>query len=173
MCTGQVDHELYSNAECGSGTLFAHADGKQNAEKMFENCVSKCENEQALPVDHARDMANKEKLQERWCRVFGRNQRCQLLLRSTQEKMVDPAKRADYFAKTEKLPKDARTKKIRGAAQIARLNVALQAYSSRVVDRGAPVEAGKEGHQGIQTALPNMYDGQAVCTTRQEGSRLL
>ena len=86
-------------------------------------------------MDYTRGMTNKEKLQERRDRMLGSKQSNQLFVAIyTQEKRMDPAKREDYLAKTEKLPKDARAKKIRGSAQITRLNITVQTYSSRVFE---------------------------------------
>ena len=80
-------------------------------------------------------MTIKEKLQERRDRILGRKQSYQLFVAIyTQEKRMDPKKREEYLTATEKQPKDARTKKIRGLAQITRLNITVQAYSSRVFE---------------------------------------
>ena len=109
--------------------------GKKNVDKMYENFLSKYGNEEAFPMDYTRGMTNKEKLQERRDRILGRKQSYQLFVAIyTQEKRMDPKKREEYLAATEKQPKDARTKKIRGLAQITRLNITVQAYSSRVFE---------------------------------------
>ena len=109
--------------------------GKKNVDKMYENFLSKYGNEEAFPMDYTRGMTNKEKLQERRDRILGRKQSYQLFVAIyTQEKRMDPKKREEYLTATGKQPKDARTKKIRGLAQINRLNITVQANSSRVFE---------------------------------------
>ena len=109
--------------------------GKKNVDKMYENFLSKYQNEEAFPIDYTRGMTNKEKLQERRDRILGRKQSYQLFVAIyTQERRMDPAKREEYLAATEKEAKKVKMKKIRGLAQITRMHITVQAYSSRVLE---------------------------------------
>ena len=146
--------------------------GKKNVDKMYENFLSKYGNEEAFPMDYTRGMTNKEKLQERRDRILGRKQSYQLFVAIyTQEKRMDPQKREEYLAATEKQPKDARSKEGTGLGP-DHLPQHHGAGLQLPCLRGAPLEAGTEGHQGVQTALPNMHDGQGLRRARQEGPRL-
>jgi len=64
---------------------------KEKVDKMYENFLSKYQNEEAFPIDYKRGMTNKEKLQERRDRILGREQKYLLkVILFTQEKKLQP-----------------------------------------------------------------------------------
>ena len=74
--------------------------GKDKAEKMYENFLSKYENEEKYPTDLRREMTNKEKLEERRDRLLGVKRSYQLhVVLYTQEKKLDTKKKDDYMSK--------------------------------------------------------------------------
>ena len=85
--------------------------GRERVEKMYENFLSKYQNEEAFPTSWTRGMTNKEKLQERKDRLLGTERNFQLyVVLYTQEKKVDPRKKEDCVSKQEKFPKGAKIK---------------------------------------------------------------
>jgi len=110
-------------------------DGKGKVDKMYENFLSKYQNDEKHPQDWTRYMTAKEKLEERRDRLLGVKRTYQLFVAIyTQERRMDPAKREEYLAATEKEAKKVKMKKIRGLAQITRMHITVQAYSSRVLE---------------------------------------
>ena len=107
--------------------------GREKVEKMYENFISKYQNEEAFPISWTRGMTNKEKLQERRDRILGTKRSYQLhVVLYTQEKKLDPKKKDEYVSKQEKLP--AKIKRTRGLVQITRMHITVQAYSSQLFE---------------------------------------
>ena len=107
--------------------------GREKVEKMYENFLSKYQNEEAFPISWTRGMTNKEKLQERRDRILGTKRSYQLhVVLYTQEKKLDPKKKDEYVSKQEKLP--AKIKRTRGLVQITRMHITVQAYSSQLFE---------------------------------------
>ena len=123
--------------------------GKDKAEKMYENFLSKYQDGDKYPIDERREMTNKEKLEERRDRLLGvkRNYQINVIL-FTQEKKLDPTKKKDKqdILKQEALPtgpkkgvamhlpKGTKTKRLQGLVQVARLSLTVKAYSSKVLE---------------------------------------
>jgi len=79
--------------------------GRDKVEKMYENFLSKFQNEEAFPISWTRGMTNKEKLQDRRDRITGTKRGFQLhVVLYTQEKKLDPKKKDEYMSTQEKLP---------------------------------------------------------------------
>ena len=91
-------------------------------------------------------MSTKEKLEERRECLLGVRRTYQLnVILFTQEKKLDPTKKKDTHKQealptgTKKgdamhLPKGSKTKRLRGLVQVARLNLTVNAYSSKVLE---------------------------------------
>ena len=106
--------------------------GRDKAEKMYENFLSKYQDEEKYPTDLRREMSTKERLEERRDRLLGVKRSYQLhVVLYTQEKKLDPTKKAEYVSKQEKLP--AKIKRTRGLVQITRMHITVQAYNSKAV----------------------------------------
>ena len=120
--------------------------GGDKVEKMYENFLSKYQNEEKHPQDWTRSMTNKEKLEERRDRLLGVKRTYQLnVILFTQEKKLDPAKKKDIHKQetlptgTKKgdamhLPKGTKTKRLQGLVKVARLSLIVDAYSSKVFE---------------------------------------
>ena len=79
--------------------------GREKVEKMYQNFLSKYQNEESFPTSWTRGMTKKEKLQERRDRILGTKRSYQLhVVLYTQEKKLDPKKKDEYVSKQAKLP---------------------------------------------------------------------
>ena len=116
--------------------------GMDKVEKMYENFLSKYQNEEKHPQDWTRGMTAKEKLEERRDRLLGVKRTYQLnVILLTQEKRLQP-KKADKLDKEPlidqiALPtgtKGMKTKRLKGMVQVARLNLTVKAYNSKVLE---------------------------------------
>ena len=109
--------------------------GKDKVEKMYENFISKYQDEDKHPTDWKRGMSNKEKLDERRDRLLGVKRNYQLhVVLYTQEKKLDPKKKDEYASKQVGLPKHGKIKRTRGLVQITRMHITVQAYSSKLFE---------------------------------------
>ena len=120
--------------------------GRDKVEKMYENFLSKYQDEEKYPTDLRREMSTKEKLEERRDRLLGVKRTYQLnVILFTQEKKLDPTKKKDIHKQetlptgTKKgdamhLPKGTKTKRLQGLVQVARLSLTVKAYSSKVLE---------------------------------------
>ena len=120
--------------------------GKDKVEKMYENFLSKYQDEEKYPTDWKREMTNKERLEERRDRLLGVRRTYQLsVILFTQEKKLDPTKKKDIPKQealptgTKKgdamhLPKGSKTKRLQGLVQVARLSLIVDAYSSKAFE---------------------------------------
>ena len=109
--------------------------GRDKVEKMYENFLSKYQNEEKHPQDWTRSMTNKEKLEERRERLLGVKRTYQLhVVLYTQEKKLDPKKKDEYVSKQVGLSKHGKIKRTRGLVQITRMHITVQAYSSKLFE---------------------------------------
>ena len=111
--------------------------GRDKVEKMYENFLTKYQDEEKYPTDLRREMSTKERLEERRERLLGVKRTYQLsVILFTQEKKLDPTKKKDIL-KQEALPtgpKGTKTKRLQGLVQVARLSLIVDAYSSKAFE---------------------------------------
>ena len=132
---------------------------KQHVDKMYENFLSKCGNEEAFPIDYKRRMTNKEKLQGRRDGILGREQK--YLLKVTlfaQEKKLQPKVEGEpsnpmpteNYEKKRKdtseggILKPSKIRRLKGLVQVARVDLTVSAYwrrSGGSWQRGAPASS--------------------------------
>ena len=122
--------------------------GRDKVEKMYENFLSKYQNEEKHPQDWTRGMTAKEKLEERRDRLLGVKRTYQLnvilftqeqrLQSKTEDKLdrkplIEPVALPTGTKKPRKnmdsmfLPKGTKTKRLKGMVQVARLNLTVKA----------------------------------------------
>ncbi len=107
---------------------------REKVENMYDNFLSRYQNEEAFPLDWTRCMTNKEKLPERRDRILGTKRKYQFhVVRLMQDKKLNPNREGEKH-KQKPSPNVIKTRKIMGMVQITRLIITLQAYSSRVLE---------------------------------------
>ena len=131
--------------------------GREEVEEMYENFLSKYQNEEAFPLYWTRGTTNKKKLQERRDHISGTKRKYQLRVRSQHAREEAEPKQGKGDTQANALAKGRQ----QTGRQGARCRSLAEHYGSSPQLpslRDAQVEAHGEGHQGLQAALPNVHD---------------
>ena len=144
--------------------------GNEKVEKMYQNFLSKYQDQEKYPQDWTRYMTAKEKLEERRDRLLGVKRTYQLnVILFTQERKLDPAKKKD--GDTMFLPKGAKTKRLKGLVQVARLNLTVKAYNSKVLE-ALRWKLATRGTKEFRQIYPICMTDKEFAERAEEGTRL-
>ena len=103
--------------------------GRPKVEKMYENFLSKYQNEETHPEDYTRGMRYSEKLQERRDRLLGVRKTYQINV-----SLFTQTRKLDKPPEQTPVPKKVKKRKFKGLHQYWNGTLTVQAYSSRIFE---------------------------------------